>query len=151
MIDIRRCTVDELEATPNFQDVLDEYALESSLPELGPAQAQLDTYRRLEASGMFHPIGAFEDGRLIGLILPLVVNLPHYGVVAATVESFFVPAADRPKGVGMFLLHKAEALAKELGAKALILSAPTGSVLARVMYHCRDYRLSNEVFIKALA
>lgn len=149
-MDIRRCTIAEFEAAPNFADVLAEYARESSLAELGTVCPQMDTYRALEASGMFHPIGAFDDVRLAGFILPIVIVLPHYGVLAATVESFFVPHAERKKGIGLRLMKYAEELAVGLGAKALLFSAPVGGSLARVLPF-RGYRHSNQVFVRALA
>lgn len=150
MIDVRRCTVAELEAAPNLAAVLAEYAAESSLPELGEPSPQIETYRALEASQMFWPIAAFDGEMLVGFILPIVVKLPHYGVLAATVESFFVPVAHRKQGVGIFLLHKAEEVARELGAKALLLSAPVGGALAEMMHKSKSYRHSNDAFIKAL-
>lgn len=152
MVEIRPCTVAELEAAPNLAEVLAEYAREASLPELGEPTPQTATYRALEASGMFHPIAAFdENSRLLGFILPIVVTLPHYGVVAATVESFFVSQAERPKGIGLMLLMLAENLAKNLGAKALLLSAPAGGVLDEVLFRTKRYRYSNTVYVTALA
>jgi len=147
---IRRCTVAELQAAPNIAEVLAEYARESSLKELGPTSPQWATYRTLEAAGVFHPIAAFEGARLCGFILPIVVVLPHYGVLAATIESYFVPQADRTKNIGIKLLRAAEELARGLGAKALLLSAPVGGALARLMPALK-YRHSNEVFVRALA
>lgn len=151
MVEIRTCTVAEIEAAPNIAEVLAEYARDSSLPELGQGQAQFDAYRALEASGMFHPIGAFDSRRIVGFILPIVVKLPHYGVVAATVESFFVPLACRSKGLGLKLLAFAEDLARRLGAKALLISAPIGSRLAQVLARRKRYRHSNNTFVVALA
>ncbi len=149
MMEIRPCTVAELEAAPNLAAVLAEYAAESSMPELGEPVPQMDAYRRLEAGGYFHPIAAFENGLLAGFILPIVIRLPHYGVFAATVESFFVPRAERKKGLGLRLLLAAEELAHNLGAKALLLSAPTGGALARVLPRL-PYRHSNDVYVRAL-
>ena len=57
MIEIRRCTVAQIEAAPNLAAVLAEYAAESSQAELGPVRPQFATYRGLEATGFFHPIG----------------------------------------------------------------------------------------------
>lgn len=149
-MEIRRCTVAELVAAPNLTDVLDEYARECAIPEIGQAQAQIATYYTLEAAGVFHPIAAFEGEQLAGFILPIVVELPHYGVLAATVESYFVPKAYRPANFGLKLLAAAEELARERGAKALLVSAPVGGALARLMPHL-DYRHSNEVYVRALA
>lgn len=150
-MEIRPCTVAELAAAPNLAELLAEYARESSLPELGPTSAQIETYRKLEATGMFHPIGAFEGDELCGFILPIVVVLPHYGVLAATVESFFVPYSLRPTGIGLRLLALAEAKARELGAKALLLSAPVAGALDAVLERMRPYRHSNNVWVRALA
>lgn len=150
MLDVRHCTLAEITGAPNLPEVLAEYALESSLPELGPASAQFDTYHKLDANGVLYPIGAFEGDRLVGFILIIVAELPHYGVRAATAESFFVPLADRKKGVGLRLLKLAEDLAASQGAYALLLSAPVGGVLERVLPG-RQYRHSNNVFVKALA
>ena len=147
---IRRCTVAELEAAPNLAEVLAAYEVESRMKELGPATPQIATYRALEASGMFHPIGAFDGDRLLGFILPIVVVLPHYGVVAATVESFFVLVPERKRGIGLQLLKFAETTARELGAKALLLSAPVSGALTRVLA-AKAYRHSNDVYVKALA
>jgi GNAT superfamily N-acetyltransferase len=147
---IRRCTVAELESAPNLSEVLEAYERESAMQELGKATPQIHVYRAMEAAGLFHPIGAFDDRRLLGFILPIVVVLPHYGVVAATVESFFVLGAERKRGIGLLLLAHAERVARDLGAKALLLSAPVGSALAMVMPK-KQYRHSNQVFVKALA
>lgn len=151
MIDIRPCAIAEIASAPNLGDLLAEYARESSLPELGSTQPQIATYHALESAGVLHPIGAFEGDRLVGFILPLVTVLPHYGVFAGVVESFFVPRAERKRGIGLRLLHKAESLARDLGAKALLLSAPTGGDLAKGMGSWKSYRRSNDVFVKALA
>lgn len=150
-MEVRRCTIAELAAMPNLEAVLAEYAAEAALAELGPPCVQVETYRALEATGLFHPIGAFENGQLAGFILPIVIVLPHYGAMAATVESFFVLKAERHKGVGARLLVEAERLARELGAKALLISAPIEGILARVLDLRSKYRASNTVFVRALA
>ena len=147
---VRRCTIAELEAAPNLDEVLAEYATESSIPELGPARAQAEIYRAMESAGFLHPIAAFYESRLVGIILPIVITLPHYGVVAATVESFFVPASERKKGVGLELLARAKQVATELGAKALLLSAPVDSVLDATMRMSKSFRHSNNVYVVAL-
>ena len=145
--EIRPCTVSEIEERP---DLLDEYALESSIPEIGIPDAQFATYHALEAAQVLHPIASFEDGVMTGFIVPLIVPLPHYGLVTATVESFFVSQSYRDTGVGMRLLSNAEKISRERGAKALLLSAPAGGRLAQVLSRRRSYRRSSEVFVRAL-
>lgn len=151
MISVRRCSVAELEAAPNLGELLAEYAAESALPELGAPAPQVAIYRKLEEAGVLRPVAAFEGDRLLGFISPLCSVLPHYGVVAATVESFFVPRALRKKGIGLELLAEAELVAQVAGARALFLSAPAGGSLARVLDRRGGYRLSNVVHVKALA
>lgn len=151
MVDVRRCSIADWEAAPNWHALLAAYAAEAATPELGPISPQMDMYRAGEAAGMLHPVGAFDGDLLVGFILSAVIVLPHYGVLAATVESFFVAPADRKRGVGLSLLGHAEGVARELGAKALLLSAPAGGVLSRVMCAHRAYRHNSETFVRALA
>lgn len=146
---VRRCTIADLESAPNLSAVLSEYEIESSMREFGRACVQVEMYRGMEAAGFLHPIAAFDENQLNGFILPIVMTVPHYGVLAATVESFFVPKEFRRQGIGLLLRAEAEKLAKELGAKALLLSAPDMSILDRVM-KLSPYRHSNNVYVRAL-
>ena len=150
MIDIRPCTVGELEDAADLPALLAEYAREGSLPELGQPNPQAEIYRVLEQNGVLHPIGAFERGRLVGFIFPLVGPIPHYGVRAVTIESFFVREDSRRQGAGLELLARAETVGREFEARALLLSAPRGGTLARVLEAKRAYRHSNDVFVRAL-
>ncbi len=150
-IEIRPCTVLDIEAAPNLEALLAEYAAESSNPEIGPVSAQIPVYRQLEAAGMLHAVGAFQDDTLAGFVFVLVSVLPHYGRKVATSESLFVAAVARSTGAGMRLLHEAEHLARKHGATAFLLSAPAESQLDKVMRGLHSYRLSNVVFIKELA
>jgi GNAT superfamily N-acetyltransferase len=130
---VRKCTVADFESSPNWADLLAEYAKEAALPELGRTSPQMDMYRQIEAAGFFHPAGAFHGYVLAGFILPIVITLPHYGVLAASVESFFVPKTYRRSGVGLKLLAYAESMVTAMGGKAILVSAPAGGVLAQVM------------------
>src|SRR5690606_25759760 len=96
MIDIRPCTVADVEAAGALGELLGSYAAESSMPELGPVSAQFEAYRAMEAAGAVHVIGAFGPG-LVGVATLLVYGLPHYGGRrVCSMESFFVlPAARR--------------------------------------------------------
>jgi GNAT superfamily N-acetyltransferase len=147
---VRPCTVAELEEAPNLAEVLAEYAAESRLPELGDPIPQIATYYLLEQAGAMFPVAAFDGQALAGLILPIIIVLPHYGVLAATVESFFVPKVHRKQGVGMDLLRQAKDLARDLGAKALLMSAPINGVLDAALAARRSYRHSNNVYVVAL-
>lgn len=153
-MDVRRCSVAEIEAAPNFEGVLAEYGRECAMEELGRPECQIETYRLLERNAAMHPIAAFQGAVLAGFVLPIVVVLPHYGATAATIESIFVPEKFRKFGVFGQLRAIARQHCRDLGAKALIWSAPVGSVFADVLHLeasrgiCRH---SNEVFIEGLA
>lgn len=149
VIEIRRLTVAELDAAPELPALVDEHAAESAMPELGTPAPQRATYYALEKAGVLFPLGAFDGDRLVGFALPIVAPPPHYGVLAGTLESFFVAAADRKGGAGLALLAAAEDLARERGARALLVVAPVGSVLDAVLAE-RPYRHSNNVHVRAL-
>jgi GNAT superfamily N-acetyltransferase len=146
----RRCTIAELAAAPNISDVLDEYERECGMPELGQRCQSFAAYEHLEASGVIHPIACFDGPELLGFVIPVVVPVPHYGVPVATLESFFVPFAARARGVGLRLLNFAQKTAKELGAKALFVSAPAGGPLSWVLARLRGYKHRNDVFVRTL-
>lgn len=148
MIDVRRCTVAELEAAPNLYEVIAEYEAESPVPELGEARPDIEAYRRLERLKTLYPIGAFDGEMLAGFALPIATSVPHFSRLIVTSESFFVAKADRKRGVGLQLLAALEDVAYTVGARGLFISAPVGSVLAQVLRKRKSYRHSNEVFVK---
>lgn len=150
MVDIRRCTVDEIEAAPNLASLIAAYELECGMPELGKYEPQFPIYRLLQDGGCFHPICAFVDGCLVGFILPLVIINPHSGMVIASAESFFVMPESRAGNTGLLLLDAAEKLAEEKGAAGLFISALIGSPLASVLAARKSYRANNIVFVKVL-
>lgn len=149
-ITVRSCTLEEIERSPTLADLLSAYGKESALSELGKSSPCMDTYRQMAASGVLHAIGAFAP-ELIGLATVLVFGLPHYGgKKIASMESIFVLPEFRRGGTGLKLLRAAEDCAKGNGAAALMVSAPIGSRLEKVMSHS-NYRATNCVFTKRLA
>jgi len=147
---IRTCTVAELEHAGALPELLAAYGDESGIPEFGEVDACFATYRAMEASGALHILGVFGPG-LVGLASLLVYGLPHYaGRRICAMESFFVEPHARKGGAGIKLLRAAEARALELGASALMISAPIGSRLAMVLPRS-GYRETNQVFLKVLA
>lgn len=147
---IRICSVSEVEQSLETADLLAAYAHESAIPELGSGEAQFNLYHSLENTGMLRVLGAFREEKLVGFIVILVSDLPHYGGLAATTESFFVSPEARRGGVGMSLLGNAEELAASVGAKGMLVSAPKNGRLEQVMSHSSAYRQTNSVFFKAL-
>lgn len=123
-VEIRPTTVAELEALPYIYDFLDEYAAESAVKGLPHPSAKAESYKNLEATGIFHIFGAFTSGELIGYITVLVSVLMHFDQMVATTESFFVRKAHRKTGAGLKLLRTAEKFAREQNSPGLLISAP---------------------------
>jgi GNAT superfamily N-acetyltransferase len=149
MLTIKQCTVQDLEGSPNFADLLAEYAIESSIAGLPAPNAKLDMYRSLEQSGAITLFGALVNDELVGFLVVLAPMLPHYGRTVATAESFFVAPDHRSSGAGLELLRRAEKHADEIGSPALLVSAPAGGVLEKVLPRV-GYQQSNTVFFKRL-
>jgi GNAT superfamily N-acetyltransferase len=140
-------TIAEIMEDQAFAGLVAEYASESAIDGLPPPAAQLATYRQLESSGALHALAARYDGSLVGFVTLLAPVLPHYGVTVAVSESFFVARARRRTGAGLALLRAAEALARRLGSPGLLVGAPSGGALARILPR-RGYRETNRVFFK---
>jgi len=148
-IAITSCTVDEFAQARNLDVLFAAYQRESSIPGLGPCNVQLDKYRQLEAAGALHTFVAYRGPDLVGFLSMIVTVLPHYGALVATTESFFVAEDARAGGTGMKLLRRAEDHARGLGAVGLLVSAPHGGRLAKIMPRA-GYQETNRVFFRGL-
>lgn len=130
---VRKTTIAELERAPNIYDLLDEYAAESAVPGLPAPKAKVELYKQIEAGGQIQMMGAWREDELIGLAAVISTVLPHYGVVVSVMESLFVASAHRNSRAGLGLIKLAERIANEIGSPGIIVSAPTGGILEKVM------------------
>ena len=149
MLTIKPCTVNELQSAANFHQLLADYAIESAIHGMPKAQAKIDMYLALEAGGAITIFGAWIDDELAGFVVVLAPMIPHYGRTIATTESFFVSHDHRSSGAGLELLRRAEKHAESIGSPALLVSAPAGGVLEKVLPRV-GYEHSNTVFSKRL-
>lgn len=145
--EIKMYTITQLEAEPNIQDILSEYATESSIKGLPTPSAKVELYKQMEGAGALHSFAAFVQELLIGYITVLSPVLPHYGRVVAVAESFFVAKAYRKTGAGLSLLRAAEAYAEEIGSPGLLVSAPINGNLAEVLPYV-GYEETNAIFFR---
>ena len=145
-LEVRPGSMAEVLYEENFPQNEEEYAREGAIMGLPPPRAKFDLYAQLEASGALKTFLAFQ-GKLIGFINVLVTEIPHYQEPVAVCESFFVLPAHRQSGAGIKLLREGERVAQERGAKGLLVSAPFGGILAKVLPRL-GYRETNEVFFK---
>lgn len=141
---IKQCGISEVLARI---DLMEEYASESSIDGLPSPMAKSDMYLNMESNDALYTIGAFFDEVLVGFVTILTPILPHYSILIAVTESFFVAKNHRKRGGGLRLLRAAERHAKERGSPGLIVSAPYGGSLAEVMSRL-DYTETNRVFFK---
>ena len=145
---IKPCTAADILSCPGL---IEEYASESSIQGMPHPAARLSTYQRLERSGAFICFGAYENNILVGFITVLLSVLPHYEVSAATVESVFVSAAHRKSGHGARLIRQAEQHARKCKASGLLICAPAGGKLTKVLARAKSYRQTNHVFFKGFS
>jgi len=149
-LEIRNCSISELEKSPNISELLEEYVAESSIHGLPHPSAKVDIYKTLESVGAIRVIAAFYSDILIGYVIVLCSVLPHYSEIVATTESFFVAKKYRKTGAGLRLLREAEEYAKKNKSAGLLVSAPLGGVLAEVLPNF-GYRETNRVFFRSFS
>lgn len=150
MVEVRDCSGLEMGAFKDLPTLLAEYGEESAIAGLPPPKIDEVSYLRMERAGISNLVVATLDGELIGFILVIVNLNPHYSAKLAVVESFFVAKAHRKSGAGRMLQKRAEEIAKQKGAVGLLMSAPVGSRLARVLELDKGYRETNRVFFRSL-
>lgn len=133
---VRRCTVAELEQSPEFADLIAEYTAEASTAGPNPDLSSSGLYRQLEETGALVFIAAFIGAELVGFVALLNNALPHFGRVVSTTELLFVRESARRSGAGTALRQAAEAGAKEFGSVGIYIAAPVGGRLQRVLPRC---------------
>lgn len=146
---IEHSTVGRIMGAHEFPALIAEYAVESSAAGLPKPNPQISTYQHLESLGLLHAFAATEGSALTGFLSFLTPILPHYGVLMAVSESFFVASEYRSGGDGLRLLRAAEDHARDLGARVLFVSTPMGGKLFEIMPR-RGYVEASRVFCKRL-
>lgn len=147
---IRPSTFSEVEAAAEWPALIAEYAAEAGTEGMPPPTGKMETYRALNAAGVLHIFGAWLDEALVGFIFVLAAPLPHYSVITAVSESFFVAKVHRGTGAGIKLLRAAEAKAAEIGSPGLLVSAPYGGKLFEVLPRS-GYVETSRVFFKKVS
>lgn len=130
--------------------LLEEYAAECSIPELGPINPQAAMYEEREAVGMAQMFGAYRDGKMVGFASLLTTILPHYGCKAATLESLFISSDARASGAGSMMMAVIEGFAKQAGCVAILYSAPAGGQLERLLSLKSAYSCTSAIFCRRL-
>lgn len=147
---VRQVMSDELINDQSFNEIVKQYELESKVEGIPDADLQFDMYKLLESMGKFFIFCAYVDDELVGFITLVANVVPHNGKLFGMVESYFVLKQYRKTGAGVELLRAAEKCAEAIGAVGMVLSAPAGGKLSRVMRRSK-YRLTHETFFKGFA
>jgi GNAT superfamily N-acetyltransferase len=147
---IAQCRVADIETSPDFPALADEYAAESLIDGLPPPLARWPQYRALEDGGLLSVFAATEGGVLLGFISVLAAALPRYAEPVAMCESFFVAKAYRRTGAGLRLLRAAERKARDIGSRGLLVSAPYRGRLFEVLPRL-GYAESSRIFFRSFA
>lgn len=150
-LDIKKCTITEIESAPNFLEILREYAEELAVEGLPHPSAKMEMYHQLEKIGILHPIAAYLGDKIIGFVNILMTVNPHYGVAIASTESFFVSKIHRDTGAGLKLRSEAEVIAKELGSAGFIISGPTGGPLVALLEKSKVYKELSRSFYRSFS
>lgn len=124
-------------ASPEFAALTAAYAAESMMPELAPFNPDINAYTQLESLGLYVCASARLDGRLVGFIGIAVSPALHYSKRLPVIESIFVDrSVPGAAGAGRGLLSFARTHARAMGAKLLLMSAPTGGAAERFFAAC---------------
>jgi GNAT superfamily N-acetyltransferase len=150
MITIKKIDYCVLNKLPGFDSVREEYMLETAIKEMLPIEENLDLYGKLNEHGSMITLGVFDDDFVVGYANLLLSPNLHYSKTTASTESFFVKSNYRNTGAGKKLLKEMELIAKENGAVAFMVSAPTNSKLSVVMNKSKSYQEVYKSFFKSL-
>lgn len=148
-VTIEKRSVAQIMGDPRYIELIDEYAWESAVVDMPAINAKMETYVPMEKTGMLNIFAAFAGEELIGFVSVLTPTLPHYGMLVATTESFFVTAGHRGGGTGLKLLKKAEEFARAEGSPGIFVSAPVDGMLATILPRWGYVETSRVFFKKA--
>jgi len=150
LIIIKQIDYRDLNNISEFKNIVEEYTAESAVEEMLPIKTDVDLYIKLNELKKMITLAAYDDDVLIGYANFLLSPNLHYSKLTAVTESFFIKEDYRKTGAGMALLKEMEKLAKENGAVAFMVTAPSDSKLSVVMEKNKAYKETNKVFFKSL-
>lgn len=146
---IKKITVNEFFADPLSSKILKEYGEECCICGMPEPNPNRETYRLMESGGFMHVWGAFDGGELVGCLVLLLAENPHYSSIIGTIESIFVEKDRRAGGAGKLLLNKAKSFSKDNGATGVFISAPASGVFSKVLKGS-GVKHTNDVFFWGL-
>ncbi|MDR2209364.1 MAG: GNAT family N-acetyltransferase [Azoarcus sp.] len=147
-MDIRQTTFDEALAQADVNTLLTEYAREAS--SFGNPEPNIDAYKQLEDAGIAILLCAYVNGEIVGFCILTVFHQLQYDRIDAFTEALFVRNKYRNTGAGASLLRRSGRIAKEIGARSYVVTAPTGGVLHKAMERSKLFKESGRIFMRRL-
>jgi len=131
MIEIREVQASEYVAEAAELVALDQHELESHLDN-APAINE-GVLHRLEESGAMHTLGVFDNGKVVGYCMFIVYPHLHYAWSMAQCSALYLHPEYRRGRIGLKLMTRAEARAKELGARIMSWTAKPNTALSKLL------------------
>ena len=119
-------------ALPGWKRLADAYASESGNAALGEANPKQKLYDALEALGLLRCVALMDGDGIVGLLVLVLQDHPHYSKPIAHVDAIFLDKDRRRGAAGLRLVRLAIEIAREEGAVGCYFSAPDGSRLERL-------------------
>lgn len=132
-----------------IEELIAEYGAECSIPALGTPKADREIYELYANAGVVRGVAAMVEDRIVGGVVVIFNRMPHYSKLVACVESLFLHPDYRRSSAGLRLIQEAKRLAREVGSPGLLISAPVGSRLERLM-RAKGVKQTNSVFFEAV-
>ena len=126
-------SVSEICDAEGFADLANSYRDEI---DYGCLRAPVDgrfQHQVFESAGLLRTAGAFADGKLVGFVSVMVTPSVHVEAKIVTVDSLFLDKRYRRGSNGLQLLKWAIQVATDEGSSLLVISAPVGSRLEKLL------------------
>jgi GNAT superfamily N-acetyltransferase len=98
-----------------------------------PDEGYEETWQRLQRATDFHGIGAWSDGKLVG-IAHYLFHATFWMQDSCYLQDLFVDEAARGQGVARMLIDKVAAVSRDRGASRLYWTTQEGNTTARALY-----------------
>lgn len=145
---IFRMTYEEAarDAEPMLIEHWDEVAKNKQIMQLKPDHAG---YRRIEGNGGLLILGAYRDCKMVGYSFNFIAPHLHYAdLIVCNNDILFVDKKHRQSPIGLQLIRKTEATARQCGARLMLWHAKQGTSLDRILqrkYNVQDIIYSREI------
>lgn len=139
---IERVSPHYLFARPEFDRLCRQYTEESGIKLWGDSKVCIEDYRDTKM------LAAFEEGALVGFACLRLTKHPHYaGKVLSILDAIYAEPSARKGMAGVQLINEVKALAASFGADTMLMSAPYGSRLSRLLRFILKGDPVSEIFV----